>query len=302
MKKRRKKKIDPMKKMFEQIHLCKDDYKRVNYHDHGYVQIKCPDHPFSAKNGTVQEHRFVMERKIGRFLTPEEEVHHNDHDRQNNDPENLVLCVSKSEHMRKFHSKQFDSVLISQIKKLSQNHSLSRSDIAERLGTTERLVKTVVLNQGIKWIARDEHILDESDVQDLLKKNSTEKVSKILDVHPSTLQRRFPKLFQSGKPRNFLESHKEEILALKAQGLPNVKIGEKFDTNKNTILRYLQKWNGTLPNKGSSAKPQGFLDVHQKEIEKLLLSGISQLQIAQNFETSRTTLSVAIRRRQNRVY
>ena len=42
-------------------------------------------------------HRVVMEQLIGRPLTPDEHVHHKDHNPLNNDPDNLVL-MSKQEH------------------------------------------------------------------------------------------------------------------------------------------------------------------------------------------------------------
>jgi hypothetical protein len=42
-------------------------------------------------------HRHIMEQKLGRKLQPEEEVHHKDEDKLNNDPNNLEL-KTKSDH------------------------------------------------------------------------------------------------------------------------------------------------------------------------------------------------------------
>ena len=42
----------------------------------------------------------VMEEMIGRYLRPEEVVHHRDKDRKNNDPSNLELFSKNSEHLR----------------------------------------------------------------------------------------------------------------------------------------------------------------------------------------------------------
>lgn len=50
--------------------------------------------------GTVLKHRLVMEQLIGRELTPDEEVHHKDGDKSNNDPKNLELMPSRTEHAR----------------------------------------------------------------------------------------------------------------------------------------------------------------------------------------------------------
>jgi len=37
------------------------------------------------------EHRYVMEQKLGRPLLPTEDVHHKDHDKLNNQPDNLEV-------------------------------------------------------------------------------------------------------------------------------------------------------------------------------------------------------------------
>jgi HNH endonuclease len=46
------------------------------------------------------EHRIVAERKLGRRLKEGEVVHHIDGDRLNNDPDNLEILSSQSEHMK----------------------------------------------------------------------------------------------------------------------------------------------------------------------------------------------------------
>lgn len=65
----------------------------------GYWMIYAPDHPNCTKQNRVAEHRLVMEKKIGRYLTRKEVVHHLDHDRQNNDPDNLWLFANNGEHL-----------------------------------------------------------------------------------------------------------------------------------------------------------------------------------------------------------
>ena len=65
-----------------------------------YKRVYCPDHPGASKEGRVYEHRLIMEKKLGRYLEPNEEVHHIDHNPRNNDPDNLMLFTNHSEHTR----------------------------------------------------------------------------------------------------------------------------------------------------------------------------------------------------------
>lgn len=64
----------------------------------GYVYFIDYEHPLAIGNsGKVYYHRHVASLVLGRWLEPGEHVHHLDGDKENNEPENLVV-VTNGEH------------------------------------------------------------------------------------------------------------------------------------------------------------------------------------------------------------
>ena len=66
----------------------------------GYIYVISPNHPHKTDTGYVLEHRLVMEKHLGRYLKPDEIVHHIDRQKDNNDLANLVLFANHSEHAK----------------------------------------------------------------------------------------------------------------------------------------------------------------------------------------------------------
>ena len=71
----------------------------------GYRYVYAPNHPFSKRNGSggggyYLEHRLVMEKKLGRILTQNEEVHHKNGVHDDNRSCNLEIVV-KQQHFGK---------------------------------------------------------------------------------------------------------------------------------------------------------------------------------------------------------
>lgn len=65
---------------------------RIVHKRSGYVLLREPEHP-KNQNGYVLEHRLVMEKRLGRYLTSNEIVHHRNGVRSDNRLSNLEIVL-----------------------------------------------------------------------------------------------------------------------------------------------------------------------------------------------------------------
>ena len=73
-------------------------------------RIRCRTHPHAQGDGRVFMSRIVMERHLGRYLLPEEVVHHIDGNHYNDDINNLILFPSSKEHMKHHYNLRMQSI------------------------------------------------------------------------------------------------------------------------------------------------------------------------------------------------
>lgn len=88
----------PRRSRIEQQKLYCSLHPKRKYIDDGYILIYSPSHPYANSRGCVLEHRLVVEKRIGRFLVPQEQVHHVNGIKDDNRDENLELMGSAGEH------------------------------------------------------------------------------------------------------------------------------------------------------------------------------------------------------------
>lgn len=75
------------------------------YTNEGYVYMRIKHHPYANANSSVLEHRLVMEKFLGRYLKPEEVIHHLNEIKDDNRIENLFLFATARDHNH-FHEKR----------------------------------------------------------------------------------------------------------------------------------------------------------------------------------------------------
>lgn len=64
----------------------------------GYILALNHDHPRANKKGYVRETILIAEKALGKFLPELAEIHHINGIRNDNRPENLVICQDQSYH------------------------------------------------------------------------------------------------------------------------------------------------------------------------------------------------------------
>lgn len=95
----------------------------------GYISVwVAPDSPFAAmrdRDGQVGEHRLVMAKQLGRCLESWELVHHRNHDKHDNSPENLEIVTKSANSSRSYDMES----LIARVKELERELRQCRDTI-----------------------------------------------------------------------------------------------------------------------------------------------------------------------------
>jgi transposase len=181
-----------------------------------------------------------MERKLGRLLSEEEVVHHEDEDKTNNDPENLVLFPNQKAHAH-YHRLQdaacHDTTMIEKVRQAAADPKAKLTD----LGISEPTIRKICRMYGIFWKRADKADLTEDQVRETLQGRTTEEAAALLDVHPQTLYNRFDHLLDKRNAPGFLDEHREELCKIaKLQGVSAA--ADMFGTNRKTLYEAFERW------------------------------------------------------------
>ena len=163
----------------------------------GYVKEYCPEYPACNLRGHVPQARLVMELHLGRFLSGQEVVHHQNEDKSDNRLENLRLFENNAAHMR-FHrleSLTKGRIFLARLRCLAKDPQMSIRRAARKLKCSIQSVHTALGREKIPWVEQrsyPELLHTHEEVLQTLRTHPRKEAEKILGMTSMSLWRHFP--------------------------------------------------------------------------------------------------------------
>lgn len=138
----------------------------------GYVQILVKGHPYADSNGYIFEHRYIMEQYLGRYLRPNEVVHHKNGNKQDNRIENLELMTNSTHSTmhdlkRKVSQKTKDKISVKAKERLKNKHN-------------HPLYKNIDVNELMKLKSEGKSIKEICSLYNICKRTFYNKINEYL--------------------------------------------------------------------------------------------------------------------------
>jgi hypothetical protein len=200
----------------------------------------------------VTQHRLVMEVQLGRFLLRTERVHHRNHVRHDNRPENLKLYATQADHQREHWAAKGrrDPALIERVRQVAADPTIPMADLLISYSSLAQICR----ENGIRWLSRGNRGraagLSEATARAALQGRSPAEAAKLLKLHPMTLYNRFGHLMNKRTTPGFLDQHMPEVLRLRrVERVSSAEIGAKFDVSEACVRKSIQRWSrqGAIP-------------------------------------------------------
>lgn len=223
-----------------------------------YEYIKRPEHPFATKKGYVMEHRLVMEKHLGRYLYPDEIVHHLNKDSLDNRLDNLSL-VSQRMHTRIHKSPDIEWGFLESKQWLKEQYiDLNRTptNIAEELGCCHQAVRFALARFGLREIPKDKphppikhpELHDEKWLREKFKTMSQKQVAELLNCRQSLVclyRKRFSIELKVKHPlkRTFPELHNKEWLTKHCQTMSQADIAKLLGCDRTLVSHQMRSFN-----------------------------------------------------------
>ncbi len=223
-----------------------------------YEYIKRPEHPFATKNGYVLEHRLVMEKHIGRYLHPDEKVHHINCDPLDNRIENLVTIDQRS-HVRNHISPEVKWGFLENKQWLKEQYiDLNRTptNISKELGCSNQAVRLALQRFGLREIPKSSkphppikhpELHNETWLREKLETMSQKQVAELLNCRQSLVclyRKRFGidlKVKHPSKPE-FPELQNKEWLEKKCQTMSQTDIAKLLGCDRTLVSQRMRSF------------------------------------------------------------
>lgn len=172
-----------------------------------YMYIYDPSHPMASKSGKLYVHRYIMAKHLGRYLRSEEVIHHIDHDKTNNDINNLELCTNSVHAQKHMLERNPESILkdfsCEECGKLVQRFQKRNKRLFCSVECTINSRKVHKVIDSCGTVSKKRFDPTKEELQDLIWKLSTVKIAALYGVSDKAVEKRCKKLNIDKPPRGY---------------------------------------------------------------------------------------------------